>query len=194
LPIEAIVRGYISGSGWKDYLTSGQIGGQILPPGLKESQKLPEPVFTPSTKAELGQHDENISLAQAEAMLGRELAAQVAHLTISIYKRAAKIAERAGILIADTKLEFGFYQGELTLIDEVLTPDSSRFWPVSDYEPGRGQKSFDKQYVRDYLESIGFAKKPPAPHLPPQVITQTSQLYLQALRRLTGMTIERQPL
>jgi phosphoribosylaminoimidazole-succinocarboxamide synthase len=191
LPIEAIVRGYISGSGWKDYLAGGQISGHVLPPGLKESQKLPQPIFTPSTKAEPGRHDENISLSQAEDLLGRALTRKVADLSIAIYERAAAIAARAGILIADTKLEFGFYQGELTLIDEVLTPDSSRFWPAGDYEPGRGQKSFDKQYVRDYLESINFAKKPPAPHLPPPVIARTSQLYIQALRSLTGINIER---
>jgi phosphoribosylaminoimidazole-succinocarboxamide synthase len=190
LPIEAIVRGYISGSGWKDYLQTGKVSGHTLPAGLKESQKLPQPIFTPSTKAALGLHDENISVAQAEEMMGKELAGKVAELSIAIYKRAAEIAAGAGIIIADTKLEFGLYKGELTLIDEVLTPDSSRFWPGSGYEPGRAQKSFDKQYVRDYLESIGFAKKPPAPHLPPQVIAQTSQLYIQALYRLSGIKID----
>ncbi|MDR1396825.1 MAG: phosphoribosylaminoimidazolesuccinocarboxamide synthase [Desulfarculales bacterium] len=190
LPIEAIVRGYISGSGWKDYLDSGKISGHCLPAGLKESQKLPRPIFTPSTKAALGLHDENISVAQAEEMIGLELAGQVADLSIAVYERAASVAAAAGIIIADTKLEFGLYNGELTLIDEALTPDSSRFWPGDDYEPGRTQKSFDKQYVRDYLESVGFAKKPPAPHLPPQVIAQTSRLYVEALHRLSGIKID----
>ena len=186
LPIEAIVRGYITGSGWQDYLKTGFISGHKLPDGLEESQKLPNPIFTPSTKAEIGQHDENISVAQAEEMMGKELTAQVEKLTIAIYERGAQIAAQAGIIIADTKLEFGMHEGRLTLIDEVLTPDSSRFWPADDYAVGRGQKSYDKQFVRDYLESIGFAKKPPAPHLPPEIIAQTSQLYQEALRKLTG--------
>ena len=189
LPVEAIVRGYISGSGWKDYQNSGKISGHELPAGLKESDKLPQPIFTPSTKAEIGEHDENITVAQAEAMMGKELADKVAALTIAIYQKGAEIAAKAGIIIADTKLEWGLYNGELTLIDEVLTPDSSRFWPAASYQPGRGQDSYDKQFVRDYLESINFNKQPPAPHLPKEVIEKTSQLYLEALKRLSGQTL-----
>lgn len=189
LPVEAIVRGYISGSGWKDYQQSGQISGHQLPAGLKESQQLPQPIFTPSTKAEIGEHDENITVAQAEALLGKQLADQVAELTLAIYRRGAQIAAQAGIIIADTKLEWGMYNGELTLIDEVLTPDSSRFWPADDYQPGRAQKSYDKQFVRDYLESINFNKQPPAPRLPEEIIEQTSRLYRTALERLSGQKI-----
>ncbi|MCB2187540.1 MAG: phosphoribosylaminoimidazolesuccinocarboxamide synthase [Deltaproteobacteria bacterium] len=186
LPIEAIVRGYLSGTGWKDYQATGQVCGHQLPAGLKESDKLPQPIFTPSTKAELGQHDENIDLARAEEIMGRDLAQEVARRTLAIYHRAQELALAAGIIIADTKLEFGLLDGELILIDEVLTPDSSRFWPADDYAPGRSQKSFDKQYVRDYLESIGFNKKPPAPHLPAEVIDGTRRRYLEALERLSG--------
>lgn len=186
LAIEVIVRGYLAGSGWKDYQKTGQVCGYQLPAGLKESDRLPEPLFTPSTKAELGAHDENISLALAEQIVGQEVARQVASRALAIYGRARDIAARAGIIIADTKFEFGLKDGELILIDEVLTPDSSRFWPADEYEPGRSQRSFDKQYVRDYLESIGFNKKPPAPKLPAEVIEGTRARYLQALERLTG--------
>lgn len=189
LPIEAIVRGYISGSGWKDYQASGHISGHALPPGLKESQQLPAPIFTPSTKAEVGEHDENISVAQAEKIMGKELTRRVEELTIAIYQRGAEIAAKADIIIADTKLEFGIYNGELTLIDEVLTPDSSRFWPAGDYTPGRAQNSYDKQFVRDYLESINFNKQPPAPRLPQDVIDKTSRLYVEALTRLSGQEL-----
>jgi phosphoribosylaminoimidazole-succinocarboxamide synthase len=185
LPIEAIVRGYLSGSGWQDYQRRGEICGHKLPTGLQESQKLPQPIFTPSTKAALGQHDENISREQLKRLLGAELAAKVEALALAIYRRGAEIAARAGIIIADTKLEFGLYNGELTLIDEVMTPDSSRFWPASGYALGRAQNSFDKQFVRDYLESVNFAKKPPAPALPEDIIAQTSQLYIAALQSLT---------
>ncbi len=186
LAIEAIVRGYISGSGWKDYQATGKVCGYELPAGLKESDKLPQPLFTPSTKAELGEHDINIDLAQAEEIVGPELAREVARRALAIYDRARDLAAAKGIIIADTKFEFGTVDGELILIDEVLTPDSSRFWPADKYEPGRSQESFDKQFVRDYLESIGFNKKPPAPQLPPEVIQGTRERYLEALTRLTG--------
>ncbi|MCA1989967.1 MAG: phosphoribosylaminoimidazolesuccinocarboxamide synthase [Desulfarculus sp.] len=186
LAIEAIVRGYLAGSGWSDYKKTGSVCGYQLPAGLRESDRLPEPLFTPSTKAELGEHDENISLAQAERIVGQEVARQVASRALAIYGRARDIAAKAGIIIADTKFEFGLKDGELILIDEILTPDSSRFWPADEYEPGRGQRSFDKQYVRDYLESIGFNKQPPAPNLPAEVIEGTRARYLEALERLTG--------
>ncbi len=190
LAIEAIVRGFIVGSGWKDYQKTGQVCGHPLPQGLKEADRLEQPLFTPSTKAELGEHDENISLERAREIVGAELADEVARRSLAIYQRAREMAKEAGIIIADTKFEFGVKDGELILIDEVLTPDSSRFWPADDYEPGRPQKSFDKQYVRDYLESIGFNKKPPAPKLPPEVIEGTRQRYLEALRRLTGKGLD----
>jgi len=186
LAIEAIVRGYITGSGWKDYLATGKVCGHQLPQGLKESAKLEEPLFTPSTKAELGEHDENIDLAKASQIVGAEIAQQVSDRAIAIYRRARELAAEAGIIIADTKFEFGMYDGELILIDEVLTPDSSRFWPADQYEVGRGQQSFDKQFARDYLESIGFNKQPPAPNLPAEIIEGTRQRYLEALTRLTG--------
>jgi phosphoribosylaminoimidazole-succinocarboxamide synthase len=186
LAIEAIVRGYVSGSGWKDYQKTGQICGIELPAGLQESDRLPSPIFTPSTKAELGEHDINISLEQAYEVVGSELADEVAGRALAIYARARDLAAKAGIIIADTKFEFGMYDGGLILIDEVLTPDSSRFWPADDYQPGRGQKSYDKQYVRDYLESISFNKQPPAPKLPEEVIEGTRKRYLQALELLTG--------
>jgi phosphoribosylaminoimidazole-succinocarboxamide synthase len=186
LPIEVIVRGYLAGSGWSDYKKTGQVCGYKLPAGLRESDRLPEPLFTPSTKAEQGAHDENIDLIQAEKLVGAELAQEVARRALAIYGRARDLAAKAGIIIADTKFEFGALDGELILIDEVLTPDSSRFWPADDYQPGRGQQSFDKQYVRDYLESIGFNKQPPAPRLPAEVIEGTRARYLEALTRLTG--------
>ena len=186
LAIEAIVRGYLAGSGWSDYRKTGQVCGYQLPAGLLESDRLPQPLFTPSTKAELGAHDENISPAQAETIVGQEVARQVADRALAIYARARDIAAQAGIIIADTKFEFGLKDGQLILIDEVLTPDSSRFWPADEYQPGRGQRSFDKQFVRDYLESIGFNKQPPAPSLPAEVIAGTRARYLEALERLTG--------
>lgn len=187
LAIEAIVRGYISGSGWKDYQQSGKICGIDLPAGMKESDRLPEPIFTPSTKAELGEHDINISLAEAREVVGAALADEVAGRALSIYSRARDIAAKAGIIIADTKFEFGLFNDELILIDEILTPDSSRFWPADEYEPGRSQNSFDKQYVRDHLEAIGFNKQPPGPKLPAEVIEGTRKRYLQALELLTGV-------
>ena len=189
LPVECIVRGYLSGSGWAEYRQSGAIGGLALPPGLVESQKLPEPIFTPSTKAELGTHDENIDFATMAGLIGAALAAQVRDLSLAIYRRALAWAEPRGIIIADTKFEFGLADGseeKLLLIDEVLTPDSSRFWPQEDYRPGGPQKSYDKQYLRDYLESLGWNKQPPPPPLPAEVIANTRARYLQALKTLTG--------
>ena len=189
LPVECIVRGYLSGSGWAEYRESGAIGGLSLPPGLIESQKLPEAIFTPSTKAELGTHDENISFAAMASRIGAALAAQVRDLSLAIYRRALAWAEPRGIIIADTKFEFGLAEGteeKLLLIDEVLTPDSSRFWPQEDYRPGGPQKSYDKQYLRDYLESLGWNKQPPPPPLPADVIANTRTRYLQALKTLTG--------
>ena len=190
LAIEAIVRGYLAGSGWADYQKTGTVCGYALPPGLAESDRLDQPLFTPSTKAELGDHDLNIDLAQAEKIVGAETARQVAARAIAIYKRAREMATKAGIIIADTKFEFGLRGGELLLIDEVLTPDSSRFWPADDYQPGRAQKSFDKQFVRDWLEGVGFDKKPPAPRLPPEVIEGTRARYLEALTRLSGRGLD----
>jgi phosphoribosylaminoimidazole-succinocarboxamide synthase len=187
LPVEAIVRGYLAGSGWKEYKTSGTVCGIKLPAGLKEADKLPEPIFTPSTKAAVGHHDENISLEKAAEILGQDIAEKVKNATLAIYKDCAQYALTRGIIIADTKVEFGLDEnGTLTLIDEVLTPDSSRFWPADSYKPGANPPSFDKQYVRDYLESIGWNKKPPAPKLPPEVIAKTAEKYREALTRLTG--------
>ena len=168
LPVECIVRGYLAGSGWAEYQKTGAIGGLSLPPGLVESQQLPEPVFTPSTKAELGVHDENISFDRMAATLGADLAAQVREISLTLYRRALAWAEPRGIIIADTKFEFGQAAGELLLIDEVLTPDSSRFWPKRTTAPGGPQKSYDKQYLRDYLESLGWNKQPPPPPAPPR--------------------------
>jgi len=189
LPIECIVRGYITGSGWKDYKATGTVCGHALPANLRESDKLEKPLFTPSTKAELGQHDENITLDQAKAMIGQELFDNVQDTALAIYSQARDYAAERGILVADTKFEFGTIDGELILIDEVLTPDSSRFWPASGYAPGQGQPSFDKQYVRDWLESIGFNKKPPAPNMPAEVAQRTQRKYLEAYAALTGETL-----
>ena len=187
LPVEAIVRGYLVGSGWKEYKSSGTVCGIPLPAGLKEADRLPRALFTPSTKAAVGQHDENISLDQAAEILGRETAEQVQQASLTIYKECAAYARTRGIIIADTKFEFGLDEkGSLTLIDEVLTPDSSRFWPADQYQPGANPPSYDKQYVRDYLESIGWNKQPPAPKLPPEVIAKTAEKYREALTRLTG--------
>jgi phosphoribosylaminoimidazole-succinocarboxamide synthase len=188
LPVECIVRGYLAGSGWKEYQRDGSVCGSPLPPSLVESSPLPEPIFTPSTKAEGGDHDENISFGHVVALLGRDLAERVRDLSLALYWRARDVAEPRGIIVADTKFEFGFdvEKGELMLIDELLTPDSSRFWPKDAYLPGRPQPSFDKQFVRDYLESIGWDKRPPAPPLPAEVVAQTRARYLEALRRLTG--------
>jgi phosphoribosylaminoimidazole-succinocarboxamide synthase len=188
VPVECIVRGYISGSGWKDYTRTGAISGIQLPAGLKESQRLDEPIFTPSTKSDSG-HDENISFFKMNDMVGEELAQRARELSIKIYDWARSYAEEREIIIADTKFEFGLRNGDLYLIDEILTPDSSRFWPMDQYEPGRSQVSFDKQYLRDWLESIGWNKQPPVPELPPQVVQNTRKKYLQALRLLTGKTL-----
>jgi len=187
VPIEAIVRGYIVGSGWKEYQKAGTVCGIKLPAGLKEADRLPEPLFTPSTKAEVGAHDENISFAQATKIVGQGLAEQVRSASLAIYKECAAYALTRGIIIADTKFEFGVDErGALTLIDECLTPDSSRFWPADSYKPGANPPSFDKQYVRDYLESIGWNKKPPAPALPPEIVAKTVEKYREALTRLAG--------
>ncbi len=189
LPIECIVRGYLSGSGWQEYQATGAVCGEKLPAGLRESDKLPVPIFTPSTKAELGQHDENITFATACAKIGEDLATRVRDLSLAIYQRAHDEAEAKGIMMADTKFEFGLIGDRLVLIDEVLTPDSSRFWPKSEYKPGGPQKSFDKQYLRDYLLSLGWSKQPPPPPLPPEIIANTRQKYLEALVLLTGRTL-----
>ncbi len=186
LPIECVVRGYISGSGWLDYQESGSICGIKLPQGLQESDKLPEPIFTPSTKAEIGDHDINIDFEEAVNIIGKKQAEQVKALSLAIYQQGARQAEKKGIIIADTKFEFGFVDDTIILIDEVLTPDSSRFWPQASYKPGGPQESFDKQYVRDYLLSINWNKKPPAPSLPENVITNTRNKYMEALIQLTG--------
>jgi phosphoribosylaminoimidazole-succinocarboxamide synthase len=185
LEVECVARGYLSGSGWKDYLATGGICGIPLPAGLQESAELPEPIFTPATKAQSG-HDINISFEEAAAIVGRGVAEQVRDLTLDVYRRAARYARDCGIIIADTKFEFGFIDGQLILADEALTPDSSRFWPASGYQPGGPQPSFDKQYVRDYLESIRWNKQPPAPALPDDVARNTSAKYLEAYRLLTG--------
>ncbi|MDD2903323.1 MAG: phosphoribosylaminoimidazolesuccinocarboxamide synthase, partial [Syntrophales bacterium] len=190
LPVECIVRGYLAGSGWAEYQASGSIGGLALPPGLVESARLPRPVFTPSTKAELGEHDENISFDTMAGKIGPELAAKVKEASLTLYLRAQAWAEPRGIILADTKFEFGLVEGKLLLIDEVLTPDSSRFWPQEDYRPGGPQKSYDKQYLRDYLESLGWNKKPPPPPLPPDVIANTRARYVQALKVLTGEELQ----
>lgn len=189
IPIECIVRGYISGSGWIDYQNSGKICSIELPKGLVESEKLPEPIFTPSTKEEVGEHDRNISEDEAKNLIGTEEFNFIKNKSLEIYKHASEFALSKGIIIADTKMEFGIYDDKIILIDELLTPDSSRFWPLEQYEKGKPQNSFDKQYVRDYLISIGFNKKPPAPKLPEEVILNTSKKYEEALFILTGEKI-----
>ncbi len=190
LPVECVVRGYLAGSGWSEYQKSRSVCGIPLPEGLVESSRLSEPIFTPATKEEKGKHDENISFERMVNIVGKEIAEKVRDLTIALYLRGASIAEKKGIIIADTKMEFGIdANGELILIDELLTPDSSRFWPMDTYAAGKGQESFDKQYVRDYLVSINFNKRPPAPKLPEDVILKTSGLYVEALKRLTGRSL-----
>jgi phosphoribosylaminoimidazole-succinocarboxamide synthase len=184
--VECVARGYVSGSGWKDYKREGSICGISLPAGLRESDRLPNPIFTPATKAESGAHDENISFETVSKHIGQSLADRLRSLTLEVYARAATYAETRGIVIADTKFEFGFIGDELILADEVLTPDSSRFWPRASYHPGGPQASYDKQYVRDYLESIHWNKQPPAPALPPDVVERTSDKYREAYRVLTG--------
>ncbi len=186
LPVECIVRGYLSGSGWKDYLAGRSVSGIRLPAGLKESARLAEPIFTPTTKASDGTHDLPMTRAEMEDLIGKELASKVVDISLRIYSRAAEEAGRKGIIIADTKMEFGLSDDGILLIDELLTPDSSRFWPADDYEEGRSQKSFDKQFLRDYLLSIKWDQKPPAPHLPPEIIEQTGKKYREALAKLTG--------
>ena len=188
-PVECIVRGYLSGSGWKEYQSTGKVSGITLPTGLKESEALPEPIFTPSTKATSG-HDENISFDQMCEIVGVETASHLRDLTLRIYTKAAAYARQRGIIIADTKFEFGQTQQGITLADEVLTPDSSRFWPADKYAAGRPQDSYDKQYVRDYLEQIHWNKQPPAPALPPEVARRTSEKYLEAYTQLTGRKLD----
>ena len=187
LPLEAVVRGYLIGSGWKDYQATGSVCGIALPPGLKQADRLPEPLFTPATKAAVGDHDENISFAQAERLVGTKLATQVRDAALAIYRFAAEHALKRGIIVADTKFEFGVDDaGRLTLIDEVCTPDSSRFWPADSYRPGMSPPSFDKQFLRDYLETLDWNKKAPGPKLPPEIITRLSEKYREALARLTS--------
>ena len=190
LSVECIVRGYISGSGWNEYIKKGSICSIPLPEGLKESEILPEPIFTPSTKAELGEHDENISFEKVIEILGKDTAEKIRDTSIKIYETGRKFAGEKGIIIADTKFEFGFAGGKLILIDEVLTPDSSRFWPMDTYNPGGAQKSFDKQYLRDYLNGLDWPKTPPPPRLPGEIIQKTREKYLEALERLTGKGLE----
>ena len=187
LPVEAIVRGYLIGSGWKDYQATGQVCGIPLPEGLRLADRLPEPIYTPSTKAEVGDHDINIDYGETERLLGPEIAAQVRDLSLQLYAEAAEYARGRGIIIADTKFEFGLDEdGQVVLIDEVLTPDSSRFWPAEDYRPGISPPSFDKQFVRDWLETLDWDKTPPGPELPPEVVRRTAEKYREALARLTG--------
>ncbi len=187
LPIEAVVRGYLIGSGWKDYCKTGSVSGVALPPGLELAEQLREPIFTPSTKAARGQHDENISMAEARNLLGAELARKVSEKSLELYARATEFASARGIIIADTKFEFGLDEGgELRIMDEVLTPDSSRFWPADSYQAGSSPHSFDKQYVRDYLETLDWNKTAPGPHLPAVVIERTRAKYVEALQRLAG--------
>jgi phosphoribosylaminoimidazole-succinocarboxamide synthase len=190
LPVECIVRGYISGSGWLEYQEKGSICGIRLPKGLRESGKLHEPIFTPSTKAEGGVHDENISFQSAIDILGKETAEEVRDLSLRIYEFGRRLAHERGIIIADTKFEFGFENGRIILIDELLTPDSSRFWPMDSYNPGGPQKSFDKQYLRDYLNSLDWPKKPPPPRLPSEIIQKTRERYIEALKRITAQGLE----
>ncbi len=184
--VECIVRGHITGSGFKDYLKTGKVCGIELPTGLVESDKLAKPLFTPSTKAELGEHDENISFEQAVAIVGQDLAEQIRDASLEVFSKAREIAEKKGIIIADTKFEFGMYDGKLIIIDEALTPDSSRFWPLEGYTPGKSQPSFDKQYLRDYLLSLDWDQQAPAPNLPQHIIDGTANKYLEAYRILTG--------
>jgi phosphoribosylaminoimidazole-succinocarboxamide synthase len=189
VPVECVVRGYISGSAWREYKATGRVCGIELPAGLKESDRLPQPIFTPATKAATG-HDENIPFEEMARIVGLELSQQLRDITLNIYRKAADYARQKGIIIADTKFEFGRTATGITLADEVLTPDSSRFWPADKYQPGRSQESFDKQYVRDYLEEIHWNKQPPAPALPPEVARGTSEKYLEAYHRLTGRDLD----
>lgn len=183
-PIECVVRGYLSGSGWEEYKKTGEVSGIKLPKGLMESSKLEEPIFTPATKAEIGQHDENITFEEVKRIVGENIAERLRNISLAIYKKAHDYAEKRGIIIADTKMEFGLKDGEIILIDELLTPDSSRFWPKDEYKPGCPQKSFDKQFLRDYLTSINWNKTPPPPVLPQDVINKTREKYIEAYKRL----------
>ncbi|MDI9432031.1 MAG: phosphoribosylaminoimidazolesuccinocarboxamide synthase [Planctomycetota bacterium] len=188
LPIECVVRGYLAGSGWKEYQADGTVCGVKLPTGLKQCQKLPEPIFTPATKAELGAHDENISFERAAEIIGHDKAAYVRDHSIEIFQKGSAYAESKGLILADTKFEWGLVDGKIILIDEVLTPDSSRFWPADKYEAGRDQESFDKQFVRNYLEEIKFNKSGPGVELPPEIVAKTSDKYIEAYERVTGRT------
>ena len=190
LPIECVVRGYLSGSGWEEYRSTARVCGVPIPGGLVESSKLEEPIFTPATKAEMGLHDENITFEEAEKRIGRDLARQVRSIAIAVYNKARDFAERKGIIIADTKMEFGVKEGRVILIDELLTPDSSRFWPRDEYRPGGPQKSYDKQFLRDYLLAVKWNKTPPPPELPEEVIQKTREKYLEAYRKLVGKPLE----
>ena len=189
LPVECVVRGYLSGSGWEEYKKKGEVCGNALPKGLVESSKLTDPIFTPATKAEIGLHDENINFERMEKIVGKDLALQLKSISLSVYQKARDFAEKKGIIIADTKMEFGIKDGKLLLIDELLTPDSSRFWPKNEYREGGSQKSFDKQFLRDYLLSIRWDKNPPAPRLPEEVIQKTREKYLEAYERLVGKSL-----
>jgi phosphoribosylaminoimidazole-succinocarboxamide synthase len=191
LPVECVVRGYLSGSGWLEYQKAGEVCGVRLPKGLLESSKLGEPIFTPATKAEVGLHDENITFEKVEKIVGKDLAHQLKSLSLTVYQKARDFAEQRGILIADTKMEFGIKDGKLLLIDELLTPDSSRFWPKNGYQPGGSQKSFDKQFLRDYLLSLKWDKSPPAPELQKDIIQKTREKYLEAYERLVGKPLEK---
>ncbi len=186
LPVECVVRGYLAGSGWGEYQQSGAICGITIEKGLKESSPLTKPIFTPSTKAQSGAHDENIFVERVKEMVGIQVAERLKEVSLSLYSKGGAMARERGIIIADTKFEFGWCKGALILIDEVLTPDSSRFWPLDEYESGRTQQSFDKQFVRDYLLSLKWDKRPPAPHLPEEIVNKTSEKYLEAFKRLTG--------
>lgn len=188
VPVECVVRGYLAGSAWKEYKATGKVSDHDLPPGLQEAEKLAEPIFTPSTKAASG-HDEKITRAQMADMVGRDLAQRLEELSLEIYRFAADYAAGRGFILADTKFEFGFVEGELCLVDELLTPDSSRYWDASKWQPGRPQEGFDKQYVRDYTESTGWDKEPPGPELPPEVVARTRRLYLQAYERIAGQPL-----
>ncbi|MCS7199622.1 MAG: phosphoribosylaminoimidazolesuccinocarboxamide synthase [Caldimicrobium sp.] len=190
LPVECIVRGYLSGSAWREYLERGKVCGILLPRGLRESEKLPEPIFTPSTKAKKGAHDINITFEEMIDIVGKDLAEKMRLLSLRLYQRASKYAETKGIIIADTKFEFGLIDNQLILVDEVLTPDSSRFWPKDEYVPGRSQKSFDKQFIRDWLKNSGWQEGTPPPEIPPDIVAKTREKYLEALYRLTGKTLK----
>ncbi len=189
IPVECVARGYLAGSGWKEYRATGEVCGVALPKDLREGDRLPEPIFTPASKAQSG-HDENVPFSSVVRQVGADLAGKLRDLTLDIYRQAAQYAQERGIILADTKFEFGFEGDELLLADEVLTPDSSRFWPADSYQPGVAQHSFDKQYVRDYLETLDWDKKPPAPALPPEIVEKTSEKYQEAYRRITGRALD----